>query len=57
MRVEVGDEVFDADATELDGAERDEKYAEQARRYPGFADYERKTTRTIPVVALSPVRV
>ena len=26
----------------LDGAERDEKYAEQARRYPGFAGYEKE---------------
>ena len=24
--------------------------------YPGFADYERKTTRQIPVVILEPVR-
>jgi deazaflavin-dependent oxidoreductase (nitroreductase family) len=55
VRIEVGDDVFDAEAVELKGAERDEKYAEQARRYPGFADYEQKTTRTIPVVALSPV--
>ena len=55
VRIEVGDEVFDADATELSGAERDEKYAEQARRYPGFAGYQEKTDRTIPVIALSPV--
>jgi len=55
VRVEVGDDVFDAEAVEVVGDERDEKYAEQARRYPGFADYERKTTRTIPVVALDPV--
>ena len=41
-------------ATELEGAERDEKYALQAQRYPGFADYEHKTSRTIPVVALTP---
>ena len=41
-----------ADIVELTGAERDEKYAEQARRYPGFAEYQRKTTRTIPVIAL-----
>lgn len=25
-----------------------------ARRYPGFAEYERKTTRIIPVIALIP---
>ena len=52
--IEVGDEHFDVHAVELNRAERDEKYAEQARRYPGFADYERKTSRTIPVLALIP---
>jgi deazaflavin-dependent oxidoreductase (nitroreductase family) len=53
-RVEVGDDIVDVHATELEGAERDEKYALQAARYPGFADYERKTSRVIPVVALTP---
>jgi deazaflavin-dependent oxidoreductase (nitroreductase family) len=40
---------------ELTGAERDRVYAEQARRYPGFADYEQQTTgiRTIPVLELT----
>jgi deazaflavin-dependent oxidoreductase (nitroreductase family) len=52
--IEVGDEHLDVRAVELKGAERDAKYAEQARRYPGFTDYERKTSRTIPVVALLP---
>jgi hypothetical protein len=35
-------------------AERDRIYAEQARRYPGFAEYERKTAgiRVIPVLEL-----
>lgn len=38
----------------LEGEERDELYAEQARRYPTFARYEEKTTRaSIPVVELS----
>jgi hypothetical protein len=41
-------------AVELHGAERDAKYAVQAERYPGFAGYQRKTTRTVPVVALVP---
>jgi deazaflavin-dependent oxidoreductase (nitroreductase family) len=53
-RIEVGDDIVDVHATELDGNERDEKYALQAERYPGFADYEAKTTRVIPVVALTP---
>ena len=40
-------------AEELPRAERDEKYAEQAALYPGFADYEKKTDRVIPVLALT----
>jgi hypothetical protein len=40
-------------AQELTGAERDEKYAEQAARYPGFAEYEQMTSRVIPVIALT----
>src|SRR6218665_979668 len=37
----------------LEGAERDTTYAEQARRFPQFAEYEKKTTRDIiPVVEL-----
>jgi len=56
VRIEVGDDTFDVVATDLEGAERDEKYAEQARRYPGFGEYEEKTSRTIPVVALTPLR-
>jgi deazaflavin-dependent oxidoreductase (nitroreductase family) len=53
-RIEVGDDTVDVHATELQGPERDEKYALQAERYPGFADYHHKTSRTIPVVALTP---
>ncbi len=53
-RIEVGDGTIDVHAVELDDAERDEKYAIQAERYPGFAEYERKTTRKIPVLALVP---
>jgi deazaflavin-dependent oxidoreductase (nitroreductase family) len=53
-RIEVGDEHLDVRAIELEGSERDAKYAEQAKRYPGFAGYERKTSRTIPVLALLP---
>jgi deazaflavin-dependent oxidoreductase (nitroreductase family) len=56
VHIEVGDDEFDAVATELEGAERDEKYAEQVRRYPGFGEYEEQTSRIIPVVAVTPVR-
>ena len=51
--VEVGDETFDVDASVTTGDERDRLFATQAERYPGFAEYQAKTTRTIPVVALT----
>ena len=52
--VEVGTETFPVSVTELTGAERDRVYTEQARRYPTFGEYEKKTAgvRTIPVLAL-----
>jgi deazaflavin-dependent oxidoreductase (nitroreductase family) len=52
--VEVGDDTREVHATELTGDERDDRYAEQARRYPGFAGYQEKTSRIIPVIALTP---
>lgn len=51
-RIEVGDDTYDVESTEVTGEERDALYAEQASLYSGFADYERKTERTIPVVVL-----
>jgi deazaflavin-dependent oxidoreductase (nitroreductase family) len=51
-RIEVGDDVIDVHAVELRGEERDAAYAQQAADYPGFAEYEQKTSRTIPVIAL-----
>lgn len=52
--VEVGTETYPVTVTDLEGEERDTVYAEQARRYPGFAEYAEKTkgVRTIPVLAL-----
>jgi deazaflavin-dependent oxidoreductase (nitroreductase family) len=52
--VEVGTERYPATAVVVRGAERDRLYAEQSRRYPGFAEYQSKTERVIPVVALVP---
>ncbi|MDT5178253.1 MAG: hypothetical protein QOJ95_2451 [Mycobacterium sp.] len=52
--IEVGDQQLDVHAVELKGDERDTTYAEQAKRYPGFAEYQRKTARIIPVLALVP---
>jgi deazaflavin-dependent oxidoreductase (nitroreductase family) len=52
--VECGTETYKVTVRELTGAERDRIYAEQARRYPGFAEYARQTAgvRTIPVLEL-----
>lgn len=52
-RVEVGTETLDVTARVLDGDERARIWEEQKARYPGFADYEAKTDRVIPVVLLS----
>jgi deazaflavin-dependent oxidoreductase (nitroreductase family) len=50
--VEVGTETFDVIARVLTGTERDEFYAKQSAVQPQFAEYQRKTTRSIPVVEL-----
>jgi deazaflavin-dependent oxidoreductase (nitroreductase family) len=52
VNVEIGDETIEATAVPVLGAERDRIYAVQAGRFPGFGDYQAKTTRVIPVVQL-----
>lgn len=52
VTVEVGTDKFAAKATIVEGAERDRLYAIQAARIPQFAEYQAKTDRLIPVVAL-----
>ena len=41
-------------ARELAPEERSPVWEEQKRRYPGFAGYEKKTDRVIPVMLLTP---
>jgi deazaflavin-dependent oxidoreductase (nitroreductase family) len=53
-RVEVGTETVEVTARVLDPDEREPVWQEQKARYPGFADYEAKTERVIPVVLLEP---
>jgi deazaflavin-dependent oxidoreductase (nitroreductase family) len=53
--VEVGADRFPVLARVATGEERDELYAEQARRYPQFGEYQAGTDRTIPVVILERV--
>jgi len=52
--IERGTATYQVTVREPTGAERDRIYAEQARRYPGFAEYERKAAgiRVIPVLEL-----
>lgn len=52
VTVEVGSERFTARARVAEGEERDRLYAAQAALMPGFAEYQQKTSRRIPVVVL-----
>jgi deazaflavin-dependent oxidoreductase (nitroreductase family) len=52
--VEVGPDTLDVEAIVVEGDERDRLFRKQAELMPQFADYEQKTTRQIPVVALQP---
>jgi deazaflavin-dependent oxidoreductase (nitroreductase family) len=53
VQIEVGDDTIDVHAEEVRGQERDRLYERQASLYSGFADYQLKTKRVIPVVALT----
>jgi deazaflavin-dependent oxidoreductase (nitroreductase family) len=53
--VEMGTETFPVTAEELSGVERDEKWPMITAMAPGYADYQKKTSRVIPVFALSRV--
>ncbi|WP_188192542.1 nitroreductase family deazaflavin-dependent oxidoreductase [Nonomuraea sp. SYSU D8015] len=50
--VEVGTEKFTAKAEFVEDGERDRLYARMVEQAPGFAEYEARTSRRIPVVAL-----
>lgn len=52
VTVELGTEQFEATAVFLEGEERDQIYAKETQAHPGAADFEKKTTRKIPVVEL-----
>ena len=51
----MGTETFPVTAEELSGVERDEKWPMITAMAPGYADYQKKTSRVIPVFALSRV--
>jgi deazaflavin-dependent oxidoreductase (nitroreductase family) len=52
VSVEVGTETYEATAKPVPLEERDRIYAIMAERFENFAEYEKKTTRVIPVVEL-----
>ena len=54
-RVEIGTDAFDVTARELPSAERDELFPKIAAVAPGFAEYQSKTSRVIPLFELQPV--
>jgi len=53
VTVEVGTETFDATAVVTEGAERHRLWTRIVELYPFFAEHQAKTTRQIPVIALS----
>jgi deazaflavin-dependent oxidoreductase (nitroreductase family) len=53
VTLEIGTESFQGTATEVTGDERDRLYAKMVEVMPGFADYERATTRKIPVFTVA----
>jgi deazaflavin-dependent oxidoreductase (nitroreductase family) len=54
--VDTGTETIAVRAAEITGPERDELYARQVELRPVFGEYPKKTSRTIPVIGLEPVR-
>lgn len=55
VTVEVGTDSFEATARVAEGEERERIWEKQKGDMPGFADYELRTERQIPVVILEPV--
>jgi deazaflavin-dependent oxidoreductase (nitroreductase family) len=53
-RVEIGNDSSDVTARELPSGERDQLFGQITAAAPGFAEYQAKTTRVIPVFELQP---
>jgi deazaflavin-dependent oxidoreductase (nitroreductase family) len=52
--IEVGTDTIEVLASEASGEERERLFHTQAERIPQFAEYERRTERSIPVIVLTP---
>ena len=55
VTVELGAERFTARAVVAEGAERERLFALMVAQMPNFADYQRSTTRQLPVIVLERV--
>jgi deazaflavin-dependent oxidoreductase (nitroreductase family) len=55
VTVEVGTEQFQARASVTSEPERSRLYGKMVEMMPGFAEYQKNTTRVIPVITLTPV--
>ena len=55
INVEFGTEAFVVAVRELGGAEREQVWAEIVSAEPGVGETQNKTTRTIPVLLLTPI--
>ena len=53
VTVEFGTEIFQAKAEVAAEPERTRLYAKMVEHMPGFADYQKKTSRVIPVIVLT----
>jgi deazaflavin-dependent oxidoreductase (nitroreductase family) len=52
VTIEVGAETFPARASVVEGAERQRLFDQMAAQMPNFAEYQRNTTRQLPVIVL-----
>jgi deazaflavin-dependent oxidoreductase (nitroreductase family) len=55
VTIEVLGEAIPALARVTPGDERDRLFAKIGAKYPGYLEYQQKTSRTIPVVVLEPI--
>jgi deazaflavin-dependent oxidoreductase (nitroreductase family) len=53
VSTEIGTDRIDKSAVEVNAADRDVIYAEQAGRFPQFAEYAAGTGRVIPIIELT----
>ncbi len=53
VTVQIGEDAFPALATVLTGPEREQVWPKAVANWPGYADYQERTTRQLPVVALT----